>query len=234
MWIVRGKPVHLTYHMGKLFKIGASTLARRLVEHASPDVGCPPFDQCAIPRQLATLSTVTQGLLSRSRPTAFPNVWLDAAVAATTKHVEQALEGHTYFDPDLAVSWERLVRRADAQERRERPGRRVTVLAKDTVRSLRQRWTTLDWSWTDTLPDAAHEQWVKLGHDVFGHDADDDSTLPEDFFFVPPPDPGTAETERHFAYLVGLTEPRQRREVKAAEDAFTAPAIARATRRVQI
>lgn len=234
MWMVCGQPARLTYAKGRLFKAGVSALARRILEHDEPDVGVPPFDQWGSSRQLACLAIVAQGLLSPGRPTTYGSLWTDAAVAATLKHVEAAVEQRTHFGPDLAVPWRQLMQKAYLQHhRRNTYWKRAKTPARFTARTLRDLWTTLDWQWIDTTQKEARDRWREQGYEILMQN-EFAQALPNSYYYNPPPDPSTSETQEHEAYLLGLASPGRARQSIVSETLVMEQPLVRAQRRVQL
>ncbi|MFA9479729.1 hypothetical protein ACERK3_15690 [Phycisphaerales bacterium AB-hyl4] len=197
------------------------------MEHDFPNVGCPPFDLLGIRPKLACLETVARALLGRGRPTNCPNLWTDAAVFATLRHLEQAAANQTHFEPDLAFPWGRLVRDAAFEEQ----GGVWWLLQKgaaqrSTIHLLRQRWTNLDWSWVERSA-SPERDWLRQGHYLFQDDDAFARALPPSFFLVRPSEPTPDESGRHRTYLLGLARanPAHRRRRSQTVDEEPRPIV---------
>lgn len=229
---IRGHRFRLIRATAKLYRTGASALARRLVEHDHKEIGVPPFDEMTVHQRLATLAIVSREILSPARPTVFPTVYLESAIAAVMKHAEQATAQETHFLPDLAVDWPKLIRSARRQVENKFGGRRWTIgpPGAEELRDFRGTWTLADWSWIEWP--SAETLWRDQREAVIAPYDDQ----PPAFWEASPPDPTPEEMRELFAFLEelggGFTPPSP--EGEGDHDAMSNASATRARRRVRI
>lgn len=188
MWVVNGKLVQARGSVARLYRAGLKNLVLRLRHDGTVRLCVPPFDVMSLSQRLVCLSLSARDLLHRGRPSVFPTLHLESAIAAVFRHIEQATKCETWFEPDLQVKWTGLVRAANLQERKRlalRPGQ---------FRSTRTLWQLCDLytaaNWLGLMEHLANESdpegaWRARGRGLLRRGAVD--VEPRDEFFTSSP-----------------------------------------------